>query len=80
MSSEAVDKFVHNPSRIDKMTPLIQEMGANDLALCLVLLGRELRAARAEGNTRLGGLLVDRLGRVERELERRQLQIDDLLA
>jgi hypothetical protein len=77
MGMKAVDEFVNNPSRIDKMTPLLQSMGTSDLAMCLVFLSRQLRAARAEHDQRAIGLMADRLGRVERELERRQLTFDE---
>lgn len=79
MAREAVDKFVGNPSRLDTMTPILLEMSTADLALCLVLLSRELRAARAARDDRQAMLLADRLGRVEREVESRQMRMEELL-
>jgi hypothetical protein len=79
MARRAVDNFVHYDGRDAGMPAYLTTMSTMDLALCLVLLTRELRAAHAERDRVSAQKCGDRIGMVERELERRQLRLDELL-
>jgi hypothetical protein len=57
----------------------IHRLSTWDLVEEMVLLGRDLRVARAAHLPGDVGEILDRMGMVEREAQRRQLTIDDVI-